>query len=353
MVAPTEPIPGMSHESIGMADLVPDENRPDMCSESEATWARDRKKNGNTKSDCPKRLREVNEKNGETSMKRFKNSNAYVKELRDSGVRMAITTEDYPATELDEDIYNDLQIALLNEIEKVSVPPFPQTHLGLITSGIIYVWCIGEHSVQFLRSFDGQIVKGVKLKILNARELTSVLRPIKMAWKTKSSKVDVSTLLRNMQRIYPELKTEKWRIVDSKVEDRSTRYILYMDEASADYIRDRDYRLSTGIYLSYFKRLGVVSPPPPDAVRKEEEHDSIIHVEQIVDVETQIQDTEDDVMMVDEIASEVSDVEEGQMAVEHDDEEYSSKYVRFAMQSLEIGIPYGCGFYDDPGRHSF
>ncbi|XP_063838227.1 uncharacterized protein LOC135087390 [Ostrinia nubilalis] len=77
-----------------------------------------------------------------------------------------------------------------------------------------------------------------------------------MAWKSRNvTRQDTGRVMRLLQRLHPSLKTSNWSIVGSTVEGMAVRRIVLMDEASAAYIKARQYILNTGIDRSIFKLL--------------------------------------------------------------------------------------------------
>ncbi|XP_063830204.1 uncharacterized protein LOC135079476 [Ostrinia nubilalis] len=166
--------------------------------------------------------------------------------------KMAITAKDFPGTWLGEEEYLALQGIIFDKLE-ITPDPIPVVSMGNLKSGAILFRCEGESSMKWLRTLDGTAVNGVELRVVDAKNLP---KPVKMAWKSRNvTRQDTGRVMRLLQRLHPSLKTSNWSIVGSTVEGMTVRRIVLMDEASAAYIKDRQYILNTGIDRSIFKLL--------------------------------------------------------------------------------------------------
>ncbi|KAL0840726.1 hypothetical protein ABMA28_015914 [Loxostege sticticalis] len=217
--------------------------------------------------DRSKRARETS---GESQVlidaKRMKTGGSYAGALNTH--RMAVIAEDYPGTELGSEEYVAFQGLLWDKLE-ATPDPLPVINMGSLYSGAIPITCEGESSAQWLGTFSGITIKGMKLKVIEAKDLP---RPVKMAWKSRNvSRMDTGRVLRMLQRFHPNLRTSTWKIVDTTVEGLTVRRIILMDAASAAYIKSQGYSLSTGVDRSIFKLLEYIERPAGEPVDSEAE----------------------------------------------------------------------------------
>lgn len=180
------------------------------------------------------------------------NMNETSREALASDLRMAIITNDYPATYIKNENMEPIACTLWQMIMN-QPDPLPRICLGNLSSGALHVFCEGSDSVEWLRSLSGQTIGDVKIKVINAKDLP---KPVKMAWKSKNVWVkEISTVLNIMQRINPELHTNEWKVIDTEVGEGHIRRIVLMDKISADFIKSKGYWLYAGVDRAFFKLL--------------------------------------------------------------------------------------------------
>lgn len=168
------------------------------------------------------------------------------------GVRMAIITDDYPATNILEKDVGPIVRAIFARFA-IQSDPLPKFSIGSIISGALHVFCDGERSAEWLCSFNWQNIEEVKLKVVRAKDLS---KPVKMAWKSKNVWVtETALVLSILQRLNPELYTKDWKVIDTEVGEGHVRRIVLMDKVSAEFIKSKGYCLYAGLDRAFFKLL--------------------------------------------------------------------------------------------------
>ncbi|XP_059062570.1 uncharacterized protein LOC131855333 [Achroia grisella] len=165
---------------------------------------------------------------------------------------MAIVAENYPAHHLGEEDYALIQEVIWKKLE-LNCDPLPKFNMMRIVSGAIHVNCDGKASADWLYILNGSIINGIKLNVLNIKDLP---RPIKMAWKSRNiGCLKPERVLTMLQRFHPDLVTASWDIVATQVDSYSVRRVVFVDWMSAQYIKKKGFKLYTGVDLSIFKVL--------------------------------------------------------------------------------------------------
>ncbi|XP_026756324.2 uncharacterized protein LOC113516143 [Galleria mellonella] len=168
-------------------------------------------------------------------------------------IKLAVIAESFPEQMLGEEEYFAIQGILWNKLESMH-DPLPKFNMMNVTSGAIHIHCDDEGTKNWLnQTLTESTVKGIRLKLVDVKNL---LKSIKMAWKSRNlGCLEEERVLKMLQRFHPKLLTTGWKIVNTSVSGISVRRIVFMDLASANYIKNNGYRLFTGVDLSLFKLL--------------------------------------------------------------------------------------------------
>lgn len=187
---------------------------------------------------------------------------------------MAMVRENFPDHRLTPADALAIQGAINTAIDTLDVASeAPQFVASGVLNGALMIHCANDHTVEWLNAnFNGKEVGGMKMKILKAADLP---KPVKMALKSRDIlTTDGEVLLRRLARLNPGLNTDEWRIREKKViGDRSyIRWIIEMDQRSAEYIRSKNFEVFTGIFgkglFKIIKDLNAPRESPSAAVGK-------------------------------------------------------------------------------------
>ena len=176
--------------------------------------------------------------------------------------KMAIVKETFPSDRLSNEDFDRVQMEILR---KTDVTPLeghmPKILRSTLQAGAAIILCNDEETANWLNeNFHGnKEVVGTALKVLSA---SSLPKPVKVAFKTKDTYTkEPALLLKRLNRLNPELKSEEWRFIHKLVEPHSIRWIFEVDQVAAEAIRRADFGAYTGLDRGIFKILSDPNKP--------------------------------------------------------------------------------------------
>ncbi|XP_046402321.1 uncharacterized protein LOC124168227 [Ischnura elegans] len=198
--------------------------------------------------------------------KRVKPSYAEVtKDLK----RMAIVPHNYPTGVVTEEWIAEIEGRLEKLWDAVpegqELPIFMGTRL---INGAMEVACCNDLSASWLVTATEQMgpVEGIVCKCVEADTL--IKRRRLMVWVPGHSRPEVKPLQERLKRVNPGLNISLWRTYDRQVLAKGTRFILGVDEPSADIISGPNFQRHIGLSKVEVAFLGTAGgtdkPKPPD-----------------------------------------------------------------------------------------
>lgn len=183
-------------------------------------------------------------------------------------VKIAIVRKSFPSEKLSDKDLDCIQVEILKQIDLIPTGDFmPRIQRSALQAGSLIVYCDDLETGDWLkRVFDDntEVIGGTVLKVMSASELP---KPVKVAFKTRDVYTkEPNLLLKRINRLNPELKSEEWRVLHKVVEPHSIRWIFEVDREAADAIRRADFGAYTGLDKGIFK---IISDPNTKVKEKE------------------------------------------------------------------------------------
>ncbi|XP_054714416.1 helicase SRCAP-like isoform X1 [Uloborus diversus] len=172
-------------------------------------------------------------------------------------LKMSIVRDGFPLEKLSQDDIKHIQMEILRRTDMIPSWEFmPKIQRSVPHAGTLLVHCDDAETADWLKAtFHGndEVIGGTVLKILNGNELP---KPIKIAFKTKDVYTkNAGLLLRRLNRLNPELKSEEWRFIHKVEEPYTIRWIFEVNWEAAEAIKRADYGAFTGLDRGTFKIL--------------------------------------------------------------------------------------------------
>ena len=184
---------------------------------------------------------------------------------------MVIMKEAFLSDKLSNDDFDHVQMEILRRTDMIPLGDHSGDHMPKILRsslqpGALILHCGDDEMSNWLKDcFQGnkEVISGTALKVLSASDLP---KPVKVAFKTKDTYTkEPAILLKRLNRLNPELKSEGWRFIHKLVETHSIRWIFEVDLEAAEAIKRADYGAYTGLDRGIFKILNDPNKPKESA----------------------------------------------------------------------------------------
>lgn len=181
------------------------------------------------------------------------------------GIKMAITPQDFPETRLTEEQAEEIQMALLGQIQPGEEGTGPQFNNCYFDKGAVILSCKNEETKSWLITMTPNLKpwEGAKLNIGTAKEVLNAAKVLMWAPKPFNTKPQ-EEILKLLKTQNKGLKTEDWRVINSVSEPNGRTLIMLIDETSLKTLRNLDMKPCLGLRRATFRCLSAPTPTGHD-----------------------------------------------------------------------------------------
>ena len=184
---------------------------------------------------------------------------------------MAIVKESFPSDRFSSDDFDRVQLEILRRTDMTPLEGhMPRILKTSLQAGAIIIQCEDAETSKWLEGCfqdNGEVIDGTTLKVMSASDLP---KPVKVAFKTKDTYTkEPALLLKRLNRLNPELKSEEWRFIHKLVEPHSIRWIFEVDQLAAEAIKRANFGAYTGLDRGIFKILSDPNKPRESVVESQ------------------------------------------------------------------------------------
>lgn len=166
-----------------------------------------------------------------------------------SAVKMAITLETYPETRLSEEQSKKIQLALTREIWRSPAGEGPQIINSYAQGGVLFMTCANSSSRTWLLDTVPRLQpwEEANLRVGDAKDVVKTFRVVTWVPTDDLEIKEPKQILQLLEIQNKDLKTEDWRILNSKSEKQGLNLVLAIAENSLKDLAKRDFKAFVGL----------------------------------------------------------------------------------------------------------